>query len=314
LRSKCLKKTTSRLNTDALFESLNYQPHEGQLLVHRSRAPRRVLACGSRWGKSLCASMEACAALLEPRDHALGWICAPTRDLVDRTFMRVVEVLKTHLAHRILHLDLRTQRILVRNLGGGTSELRGKSADMPVTLLGEAVDFLIVDEAAKLRAEVWERYLSQRLVDRRGWALFLSTPNGVNWFHALYRRGQKKRDAAFESWSSPSWTNPYIDRASIEAERGRLPPETFVQEYEAVFAGALAEPCDRCCGPAPGWGRNVIIGEHEVLATCLECGKYVDERGRTLCRRGPNGESLCHIIQLVGATEEQLARAKELCT
>src|SRR6267142_6842911 len=171
--------------------------------------------------------MEACAALLEPRDHALGWICAPTRDLVDRIFMRVVETLKTHLPDRILALDLRLQRIVVRNLAGGTSELRGKSADMPVTLLGEALDFLVVDEAAKLRADVWERYLSQRLVDRRGWALFISTPNGCNWFHALYRLGQKKRDPAFESWASPSWTNPHLDSASIEAERARLPAETF---------------------------------------------------------------------------------------
>ena len=112
--------------------------------------------------------MEACAALLEPRDHALGWICAPTRDLVDRTFMRVVDALKTHFDDRVLELDLRNQRITVRNFEGGRSELRGKSADMPVTLLGEALDFLIVVEAAKLRKEIWESYLSQRLVDRRG--------------------------------------------------------------------------------------------------------------------------------------------------
>jgi hypothetical protein len=258
--------------------------------------------------------MEASVALLEPRDQALGWICAPTRDLVDRTFMRVVEVLKSHLDHRVLDLDLRTQRILVRNLGGGTSELRGKSADVPVTLLGEALDFLIVDEAAKLRADIWERYLSQRLVDRHGWALFISTPNGTNWFHELYRRGQRGRDPAFASWASPSWTNPHLDRASIEAERAGLPAATFAQEYEAIFAGAEKEPCDLCGGPSPDGRRVIVLDEGEELANCQECGHYVDKDGKTLCYRGPNGESASYIIQLQGLDEDEMARARDLCS
>ena len=41
-----------RLQIDkrALFHDLGYEPHPGQLEVHLSSAPRRVLACGARWG------------------------------------------------------------------------------------------------------------------------------------------------------------------------------------------------------------------------------------------------------------------------
>lgn len=265
---------------------LGYVPHEGQLAVHRSKASRRILVCGARWGKSLCAAMEACAALLEPREQALGWLVAPTRDLVDRIFLRVVDTLKTKFPSRILRLDLRTQQIVVSNLGGGRSELRGKSADMPVTLLGEAIDYLIVDEAARLREEIWTSFLSQRLVDRGGWALFLSTPSGAGWFHQMYRRGIRHRDPAFESWSSPSWLNPHLDKEHVEAERAKLPDEVFAQEYGGEFVGVEPEPCERCLPLSPEACQVIFLWESEMKRRCPACNDLVEEEGRTLVPPG----------------------------
>jgi hypothetical protein len=62
-----------RLRKRELFRKLGYEPHPVQALVHRSRAKRRVLACGTRLGKSTCGAMECVAALLEPCESALGW-------------------------------------------------------------------------------------------------------------------------------------------------------------------------------------------------------------------------------------------------
>jgi hypothetical protein len=289
-----------RLDRLALFKDLGYEPHEGQMLVHQSTARRRVLACGSRWGKSLCASMEACAALLEPRERALGWLVAPTRDLVDRIFLRVVDILRAQLGHRVLDLDLRTQRIVVSNLGGGTSELRGKSADMPVTLLGEALDFLIEDEASRLRCEIWESHLSPRLIDRRGWALLLSTPSGPGWFHELYRRGLRRRDPDCESWSQPSWLNPHIDKALVDAERDRLGPEVFAEQYGGEFQGVKPEPCEACYPRSPKACRVLLVEEDEELRRCPECNDPVDGEGRSLVREGTD---LMKIIILQGTGE-----------
>jgi hypothetical protein len=52
----------ARLSKRALFGDIGYEPHAGQIAVHRSRALRRVLACGVRWGKTKCATMEVVAA------------------------------------------------------------------------------------------------------------------------------------------------------------------------------------------------------------------------------------------------------------
>jgi len=223
-----------RLDKGAVFESLGYEPHPGQLEVHTSRAPRRVLACGVRWGKSRSAAMEALAASLEPRDRSMGWVVAPTYDLADKVFRELVVIAAEHLRHRILTLKENEKRLVLRNLGGGVSEIRGKTADNPISLLGEGLDFVIVDEAARLKPAIWEGYLSQRLIDRKGWALLISTPRGKGWFYDAWRRGQGS-DPDYQSWNLPTWTNPHLDRAAIEAERERLPERVFKQEYGGEF-------------------------------------------------------------------------------
>ncbi len=252
--------TKLRLDKDALFETLGYEPHPGQLEVHRSTAPRRVLACGVRWGKTRAAAMEALAAALEPRDRTMGWVVAPTYDLADKVFRELVVLAAEHLRHRIISMKESERRLVLRNLGGGVSEIRGKSADNPVSLLGEGLDFVIIDEAARMKPAIWESHLTQRLLDKNGWALVISTPRGKGWFYDLFRRGQSD-DPAYASWNHPSWTNPHLNRAMIDAERGRLPERVFAQEYGGQFtegAGQVLRNVREC---ATGEWKEPVEGE-----------------------------------------------------
>jgi len=178
--------------------------------------------------------MEGLCAAMEPKERSFGWIVAPTYDLCDKVFREVVVLAAEHLRHRIITLKESERRLVLRNMAGGVSEIRGKSADNPVSLLGEGLDFVIVDEAARLRSVIWESHLSQRLIDKKGWALLISTPRGKGWLYDLYRRGQSD-DPNHASWNCPSWTNPYLDKAMIEQERERLPERVFKQEYGGEF-------------------------------------------------------------------------------
>ena len=223
-----------RINKQALFKDLGYEPHPGQAEIHGSAHSRRVVACGVRWGKTVCAAMEGVAAAMQPSEHSVGWVVAPTYDLADRVFREIQLVVTTHLQHRIVLMRESDRRLVLRNLAGGTSEIRGKSADNPVSLLGEGLDWVIVDEASRLRPNIWESHLSQRLIDRKGWALLISTPKGKGYFYDLFRRGQGS-DPDFQSWNYPSWTSPLLDREMIEEERKRLPDRVFKQEYGAEF-------------------------------------------------------------------------------
>lgn len=228
------RKKIARLKKEALFQMLEYTPTPGQLEVHRSRALRRVLACGVRWGKSTLAAHEAIAAAMMPAEHSIGWCVAPTYDLSRRVFDTIVAVVSRFLSHRIYSLREHEHRLILRNMGGGLSEIRCKSADSPVSLLGEGLSWVIIDEASRLKPEIWTSYISQRLIDRKGWALLISTPRGKGWFFDMWKRGQGK-DTDYESWNLPSWSNPLLDASVIEAERARLPDLVFAQEYEAKF-------------------------------------------------------------------------------
>ncbi|MHC4946471.1 MAG: phage terminase large subunit family protein [Planctomycetota bacterium] len=225
---------SKRLNRRAFFRDLGYEPHPGQEEIHSSRANRRIVACGVRWGKTLCAAMEGLVAAMEPKKRSIGWVVAPTYELADKVFRELVIITAEHLRHHIITMKESAHRLVLRNMAGGISEIRGKSADNPVGLLGEGLDWLICDEASRLKPAIWEGYLSQRLIDKKGWALLISTPKGKGYFYDLFRRGQGNDDE-YQSWNSPSWLNPYLDRALIEQERSRLPDRVFKQEYGGEF-------------------------------------------------------------------------------
>ncbi len=255
------KNTPTRLRKPQLFRMLGYKPHPGQVAVHRSTASRRVLAAGVRSGKTVCAAMEALAAALEPRERSIGWVVAPTYDLADRVYREIVYVVAKHLKHRIIVLKESEKRLVIRNLGGGLSEIRGKSADNPVSLLGEGLNWVVIDEAARLHPKIWEGHISQRLIDKRGWALLISTPRGKGYLYELWRRGQRGEDPAYASWNFPSRTNPHLDASLIEAERDRLPERVFRQEYEAEFlegSGAVFRNVREC---ATGEWQEPIEGK-----------------------------------------------------
>lgn len=288
-----------RLDKAALFEALGYAPHAGQLEIHRSNARYRVVSCGVRFGKSTLAIYECIAELMAPRAESIGWVVAPTYDLSERIFGRVLSVVNKRLKHRIKLISERDRRVVIVNAGGGKSELRAKSADNSDSLLGEGLDYVVVDEAARLDAAIWHEHLSQRLLDRRGRALLISTPNGWDWFAHLHRRGQKGRDAEVKSWSGASWRNPALDRALIEAERARLSADAFAALYGGEFVGEDPFPCDVCHGPSPDVTGMVLLREDEELAECRECGKPVDGAGHTLVRREPSGQSTFVSITLI---------------
>jgi hypothetical protein len=97
-------------------------------------------------------------------------------------------------------------------------------------------------EAAKLKLSHWEKYIRPTLSDKRGSAVFVSTPEGFNWFYDLFVRGQSQDPKLKDWWSykSPTWENTTIfplgrtDPEIVEVQ-GTLSPEVFDQEYGAEF-------------------------------------------------------------------------------
>ena len=217
-----------RINKQALFADLGYEPHPGQLEIHLCDAPRRIVACGARWGKTTAAAMEGLAAALAPAERSVGWVVAPTYDLADRVFREIQYVAARHIPHRIVTMKDHERRIVLRNMAGGTSEIRGKSSDNPVSLLGEGLDWLVIDEAARMKPTIWQGRPPSRARRSRQQSASSYSPR------AQWPRASSSR----MSLVSVTTTPPRSRRASsAPAQRGRSraarrsPPWRFAPSY-----------------------------------------------------------------------------------
>lgn len=109
------------------------------------------------------------------------------------------------------------------------------SADNIASILGNAFNLALIDEAARVTEEAWAEAIQPTLADYDGDAILISTPKGRNWFWREWMRG-RQGDKEYASFTAPSSANPNpnIKRAALMA-RDRVPERTYRQEWLAEF-------------------------------------------------------------------------------
>ncbi|GIV52990.1 MAG: hypothetical protein KatS3mg038_3511 [Candidatus Kapaibacterium sp.] len=197
--------------------------HRAQREVARCDARFVVLAAGRRWGKTLLgATLCARVALSGGR----AWWVAPSYPMA-RVGWRAMR----RIAEQIPLIEVRQAERCIVVPGGG--EMWVRSADDPHSLRGEGLDYVVMDECAYMREEAWSQVLRPALSDRKGRALMISTPNGLNWWYELWRDVQQRGE--WRTLSYPTASNPHIDSSEIEEARRELPELVYRQEYLAEF-------------------------------------------------------------------------------
>lgn len=207
---------------------INASPHKGQKEVHTSPARFKILAAGRRWGKTRLGVNE-CFGVAASGGRA--WWVAPSYKMSEVGWRPVRQMAAQ------VGAEVRLGDRLVILPGGG--EIGIRSADNPDSLRGDSLNLVILDEAAFIKEEAWNEALRPALSDRKGRAIFISTPKGRNWFWRLWQQGQQGH-SDWQSWQLPTASNPYIDPAEIEAARLTLPEAIFNQEYLAQFVEDFA--------------------------------------------------------------------------
>ena len=233
------------MNTPILKANLT-QPHPGQIAILAHPARFKVVACGRRFGKTETGKILLVERALTGR---ICWWISPTFRMADDVWRALKTALDGAIAAK--HEDRR--RLTLR--GGG--EIRVQSGHDPDALRGSGLDLAVLDEAAYLHPDVWHAAIRPALADRRGEALFLSSPRGRNWFWGLYMLGQRADQPDWQSWRFPTVANPLIDPAEIEAQRDLLPEHLYRQEYLAEFlqdAGGVFRGVEAAATVDPGGG------------------------------------------------------------
>lgn len=109
-------------------------------------------------------------------------------------------------------------------------------ADNPDSFRGLYFDGVVLDEWGNMRPSVWSEVLLPTLVDRRGWAVFMGTPNGPNHFRDMYEL--RRSDAGWFVLLLPYQTTGVIPQDDIEAIRELMTDDEFLQEMECSFSAS----------------------------------------------------------------------------
>lgn len=177
------------------------------------------------------------------------WIVGPTYDLAEREFRVIWDDL---IIGQKLGQDKRIKKSYNKRSGDMTIEmpwgtlLEAKSAEHPERLVGEALDYVIMSEAAKHKPETWTKYIRAALSDKRGGASFPTTPEGYNWLYDLWQYGKDPERTNWEAWRFPSWDNLVMypggeqDEEILEMKATML-PEEFDQEIAAMFSSFVGK-------------------------------------------------------------------------
>jgi len=171
------------LDKDKVFELFDYKPHKFQEKIHRSTARFKTIPAGRRSGKSKSCAFEILCKMLYPEQRI--WIVAPNYELSNKVFREIYWVLVNKFPKWIEKES--TSNLYLRLING--SEVIGKSADNPISLVGEGLDYLVMDECAAIPELIWTEALRPTLADRNGEATFIGTSKGRNWFQRMYLRG-----------------------------------------------------------------------------------------------------------------------------
>ena len=204
--------------------NLQLLPWQQEVIADPSRF--KVIAAGRRCGKTHFAAVTLILAALNGEKGGVMYV-GPTqglaRDLMwDKLFELAGDIIESS---NVNNLEI--------VLAGG-NKIALKGSDRPDTLRGYSLKHLVLDEFAFHKEGVFDTILRPALADRKGSALFISTPEGRNAFYDVYVNGQTGMKG-WKSWHLTSHDNPMLDPEELAHAKETMAGWQYRQEFEASF-------------------------------------------------------------------------------
>ena len=199
--------------------------HEAQKVVASSEARFKVLSAGRRWGKT---KLGVWLCLKYAWQGKRAWWIAPSYSMTNEAWVDLRQIGKEY---GIVVKE--AERTIITPTGGS---VQVRSADDPMKLRGAGLDFVVLDECAFMKPQTWSEVIRPALTEKKGSALFISTPKGYNWFEKIYSEANQLEN--WERFTYPTISNPIIDPEELEHAKKEIGSFLFSQEYEAQFIEA----------------------------------------------------------------------------
>ena len=181
-----------------------------------------------------------------------------------------------------LSVTFRHNKATIRLFGG----------DNPDALRGVRLDGAVIDEVAQIKPEVWEAIIQPALSDRRGWALFIGTPAGINLFSELYYRAASD---SLEDWYAAKYTVYDTDAIApdeIKRLERDMPKAAFAREYLCDFSAAGDDQLIALADAEAASEREYPDGDiiDSPLVIGVDPARFGDDRSVIMLRQGLRAE------------------------
>jgi len=202
-----------------------------------------VLTTGRQWGKTLLAQNLILKWAIETPNQVLMWV-SPVYSQARKVFTSIVNAT----IDSGLVKDSHKTNFTITFVNG--SVIHFKSGERPDTLRGFTLDYLVVDEAAFLRDDVYNLVLKPTIMVRGKKVLFISTPKGKNYLYSMSIRGTDTEQGQYLHLKGSSYDTPFISQDELDEAKKSLPEDIFRQEILGEFidsGGEVFVDIDRYC-------------------------------------------------------------------
>lgn len=205
-----------------------YKPHPNQREIHdainKGSEKYYALNIGRQFGKTLLGINQLLYWAINDRGCQIAWV-TPVYKQGKKVFAELERATKNSGLFEFNKSDLRVT--------GFGSSIEFFSGERPDNIRGNTFHYMVVDEMAFTRPELWNEVLSATVMVKGRKVIFISTPKGKNHFHTLCM--QPNYDPRYKYIHFTSYENPMIAPEELEERKRSLPDHIFRQEYLAEF-------------------------------------------------------------------------------
>jgi len=209
-----------------------YKPRPLQKAIHKSLKRWNVLVCHRRFGKSVMSVNQLIHSALsfKGKNGRFAYL-APTYtqgktiawDYL-KEFSQPVPGTKANESE--LRVDF-----------PNGSRVRIFGCDRPDALRGIYLDGVVLDEYAQMPANLFGEVVRPSLSDRKGYAIWIGTPQGKNAFYDLYRQADG-RSEWFTAMYKASDTG-ILDKDELKDAQSIMTSDEYEQEYECSWQASI---------------------------------------------------------------------------
>ena len=205
-----------------------YKPHDKQREIHdainHGHEKYYALNIGRQFGKTLLGINQLLYWAINDKGCKIAWI-TPVYKQGKKVFSELERAVTRSGLFTFNKSDL-----IVTGFG---SSIEFFSGERPDNIRGNTFDYMVVDEMAFTRQELWDEVLSATVMVKGKKVIFISTPKGKNHFHRICM--QHNYDERYAYFHYSSYDNPMIDPRELDERKRSLPDHIFRQEYLAEF-------------------------------------------------------------------------------